>query len=96
MSKDDEVKKTLGKWLGKAKAIGQPPALGDAGGMLSRPERAATLAGDDALTQLNYKIPYATKKKIKQLALRDNITLLTMLDRMVVLFEKEHCKLGTK
>ena len=34
------------------------------------------------------------KKRIKQLAVRDNITLLVMLDRMLELYEKEHGKLG--
>jgi hypothetical protein len=36
------------------------------------------------------------KKQIKQLAVRDNITLLTMLNRMLELYEKEHGKLGAK
>ena len=48
----------------------------------------------DALTQLNFKIPRSTKKRIKALALRDNVTLLVMLDRMLELYEREHGKLG--
>ena len=44
--------------------------------------------------QLNFKIPHSTKKRIKQLAVRDNITLLTMLDRMLELYEREHGKLA--
>ena len=38
--------------------------------------------------------PSSTKKRIKQLALRDNITLLVMLDRMLELYEREYGKLG--
>ena len=51
-------------------------------------------AADDAISQLNFKIPNRLKKRIKQLAVRDNITLLTMLAHMVELYEKEHGKLG--
>ena len=60
------------------------------------PSRPAARGGEDELTQLNFKIPHSMKKRIKQLAVRDNITLLTMLDRMLELYEKEHGKLGGK
>jgi hypothetical protein len=93
---DDDVGKTLGTWLGKAKKIGQPPLPSDARDSLNRPEQARASGGEDGLTQLNFKIPHSKKKYIKQLALRDNITLLTMLDRMLELYEKEHGKLGRK
>ena len=96
MSRDDDVGKTLGKWLGKAKQIGEPPSQADTIGTLQRAERAVSYGNDEQLTQLNFKIPHSTKKRIKQLAVRDNITLLTMLDRMLELYEKEHGKLGAK
>jgi hypothetical protein len=97
MSRDDEVSKTLGNWIGKAKKIGQPPQPGEARNTLSRPEPARGYgSGGDALTQLNFKIPASTKKRIKQLAIRDNITLLVMLDRMLELYEKEYGKLSGK
>ena len=97
MSRDDDVGKTFGNWLGKAKKIGQPPQPSEAPGNLARPEHVRGYAGgEDGLTQLNFKIPHGTKKRIKALALRDNITLLTMLDRMLELYEKEHGKLGRK
>ena len=95
MSRDDDVAKTLGGWLGKAKKIGEPPRPEDIRGSLNQPERTPSPRDDD-LTQLNFKISQSTKKKIKQLAVRDNITLLTMLDRMLELYEKEYGKLGTK
>jgi hypothetical protein len=93
MSRDNEVAKTLGGWLGKAKKIGQPPDATETTGSLNRPERVRE-RGADELTQLNFKITQNTKKRIKQLALRDNITLLVMLDRMLELYEREHGKLG--
>ena len=96
MSRDDELGKTLGTWLGKAKKIGQPPQPSEVTGNLTRPEQVRGTGGEGELTQLNFKIPHSTKKRIKALALRDNITLLTMLDRMLELYEKEHGKLGRK
>ena len=94
MSRDD-VRKTLGNWLGKAKTIGDPPAASEVTGALGRPERAPSRRSD-ALTQLNYKIPVWKKRHIKQLAVRDNLTMLAMLDEMVALYEREHGKIDTK
>jgi len=96
MSSDDDVGKTLGKWLGKAKKVAEPPGPSDAKGNLKEPERAFSGAREGELTQLNFKISYAMKKRIKQLAVRDNITLLVMLSEMLELYEKKHGKLGTK
>jgi hypothetical protein len=93
MSRDDDVLKTLGGWLGKAKKIADPPKPSEAAGVLAQPERPSPQRGDD-LTQLNFKIPQSTKRRIKQLAVRDNITLLVMLDRMLELYEREYGKLG--
>ena len=94
MSRDDDVGKMLGSWLGKAKKIGQPPQPGEVKETLNRPETVRGSNSGDALTQLNFKIPRSTKKRIKALALRDNVTLLVMLDRMLELYEREHGKLG--
>jgi len=97
MSREEDVGKTLGTWLGKSKKIGEPPQPSEVTGNLARPEQVRGYgAGDDGLTQLNFKIPHGTKKRIKQLAVRDNITLLSMLDRMLELYEKEHGTLGRK
>ena len=97
MSREDDVGKTLGTWLGKAKKIAEPPGASETKGHLQQPERALSHRGhEDALTQLNFKIPRSKKKHIKQLAVRDNITLLIMLDHMVELYEKEHGKLDRK
>ena len=97
MSPDDDVGKTLGTWLGKAKKIAEPPAASETKGHLQQPERTLTHRGrEDQLVQLNFKIPARMKKHIKQLAVRDNITLLVMLDHMVELYEKEHGKLDRK
>jgi hypothetical protein len=94
MSRDDDVGKMLGSWLGKAKKIGQPPQPAEAKDTLNRPESVRASGNSDGLTQLNYKISRGTKKRIKALALRDNITLLVMLDRMLELYEREYGKLG--
>ncbi len=94
--RDDDVSKMLGSWLGKAKHIAEPPEPSEVPGSLKRAEQTGQSRGDEALSQLNFKIPVRLKKRIKQLAVRDNITLLTMLAHMVELYEKEHGKLGTK
>jgi hypothetical protein len=94
MTRENDVRKTLGTWLGKAKKLGEPPGPNEARNTLSRQEAGGGLAAGDDLTQLNFKIPHSTKKRIKALALRDNITLLVMLDRMLALYEREYGKLG--
>src|SRR5258708_3609649 len=91
MSPDEDVGKTLGGWLGKAKKIAEPPAASETKGHLQQPERTHR-GREDQLVQLNFKIPARMKKQIKQLAVRDNITLLTMLAEMVELYEKAHGK----
>ncbi len=96
MSRGDDVSKTLGKWLGKAKGIGEPPRPADTTGTLKRTERVSSYESDEELTQLNIKMSQSMKKHIKQLAVRDNITLLTMLERMLDLYEKEHGKFSAK
>jgi hypothetical protein len=93
MSRENEISKTLGTWLGKAKKIGEPPQPSEAKDTLSRPETMRGYAGD-GLVQLNFKIAQSTKKRVKQLAVRDNITLLLMFDRMLELYEREYGKLG--
>jgi hypothetical protein len=93
--RDDDVGKMLGGWLGKAKQIAEPPHPSEVPGSLNRAEQQrGHSSGEEALSQLNFKIPNRLKKRIKQLAVRDNITLLTMLAHMVELYEKEHGKLG--
>ena len=94
-SRDDDVGKMLGSWLGKAKQ--HLPHPSEVPGSLNRAEKArGNSQGDDTLSQLNFKIPNRLKKRIKQLAVRDSITLLVMLSEMVALYEKEHGKLGMK
>ena len=94
MSSGDDIGKTLGGWLGKAKKIAEPPAANETKGHLQQPERALSHGREGQLVQLNFKITARMKKRIKQLAVRDNITLLSMLEAMVELYEKAHGKLG--
>lgn len=97
MSGKEDIGKVLGPWLGKAKQFADPPQLSEARDSLKRLETIPGYGGgEDGLTQLNFKIPQSMKKRIKQLAVRDNITLLTMLDRMVELYEREYGKLDAK
>ena len=93
MSTKDDIGKSLGTWLGKAQKVGEPPPPSAARDTLSRPETVRG-AGADGLVQLNFKIAPATKKRVKQLAVRDNITILVMFDRMLELYEREYGKLG--
>jgi hypothetical protein len=94
MSREDDVTKTLGSWLGKAKKLGAPPEPTESKGTLNQPEPARGYSGDDELAQLNFKIPQGMKKRFKQLAVRDNITHHVMLERMLQLYEQEYGKLG--
>ena len=93
MSRDNEVAKTLGGWLGKAKKLGQPPEPTEVTGSLNRAERVRERDAE-GLAQLNFKVSPRTKKRTKQLAVRDNITLLVMFDRMLELYEREYGKFG--
>jgi hypothetical protein len=74
----------LRKWIGKAEQIGDPPAAD------RRVQQAAIGAGRDALVQFNVKVTPSVKKRVKQLAARDEITLTLLVARMVDLYEKEY------
>jgi hypothetical protein len=83
MSRDVDLSK-LSKWIGKARQIGEPPSLKedarDSDGVARR----------DSIVQFNVKINASVKKRIKQLAARDDIQLGMMVARMVDLYEKEY------
>lgn len=83
MSGDVDLSK-LRKWIGKARQIGEPPTP-DA----RTAQRGADAAGRDALVQFNVKVTPSVKKRLKQLAARDDIKLTTLVARMVDLYEKE-------
>jgi hypothetical protein len=72
----------LSKWIGKAKQIGEPPE--------SASVRAHQTGGRDPVVQFNVKISASVKRRIKQLAARDDLQLGTIVARMVDLYEKEH------
>ena len=77
MSRDEDVSKTLGTWLGKAKKIGAAAAVDRSQEARSIDQSQCDLTPATRPAQLNFKIPHSTKKRIKQLAVRDNITLLS-------------------
>jgi hypothetical protein len=72
----------LRTWIGKAKQIGEPPT----------PESASPRSHRDRgeLVQFNVKVSASVKKRIKQLAARDDIQLGALVERMVDLYEKEY------
>ena len=74
----------LRKWIGKAKQIGEPPAPNE------RTPQTTISTGRDALVQFNVKVSPSVKRRVKQLAARDEITLTLLVARMVDLYEKEY------
>ena len=96
MSRDDDIGKTLGTWLGKVKKIAVPPGANETKGHRQEPERSLSHHGHEDTHAAQLQNSASKKKHIKQLAVRDNITLLTMLNEMVELYEKEHGKLDRK
>ena len=83
MSGDVDLSK-LRKWIGKARQIGEPPAAD------ARAAHATDAADRDGLVQFNVKVSPSVKKRLKQLAARDDIKLTTLVSRMVDLYEKEY------
>jgi hypothetical protein len=84
MSGDVDLSK-LQKWIGKAKQIGEPPAPTP-----HAEARPFESAARDPLVQFNVKVNASVKKRLKQLAARDDIKLTTLVARMVDLYEREH------
>jgi hypothetical protein len=82
MSGDVDLTK-LRKWIGKARQIGEPPAPD------TRVTRTAS-ADRDGLVQVKPKVSPSVKKRLKQLAARDDIKLTTLVARIVDLYEKEY------
>jgi hypothetical protein len=90
MSADGEMKKSLAKWLTKAKAMPAPPApterrrsVADVGSVRSH----------EPTRQLNLKVADSTYRRIKGLAYRDRLSLVAMLDEMLELYEGARGKL---
>lgn len=75
--------KKLQKWIGKAKSIDEP-----AGGDASASQRV--VRRHDPIVQLNLKIPGSLKRRMKLLAARDDVNLMTLLARMVDEYERAH------
>jgi hypothetical protein len=75
----------LSKWIGKAQQIGEPPTPAPRG-----PRGSAASGGRDPIVQFNVKVSASVKKRIKQLAARDDIKLTVLVARMVDLYEKEY------
>jgi hypothetical protein len=83
MSRDVDLSK-LSKWIGKARQIGEPPSFKEDA------RDSAGAARRDSIVQFNVKINASVKKRIKQLAARDDIQLSMIVARMVDLYEKEY------
>jgi hypothetical protein len=80
VSRDVDVGK-LRKWIGKATTAAEPPP--------NVTDVAKQSAADD-IVQLNLKIPASLKRRLKHLAARDDVSLTTLLARMVAEYEKAH------
>lgn len=92
MSKDAEIRKTLAKWLSKAKEIPAPPGPTErrgASAVSSAPVRAS-----EPIRQLNLKVAESTYRRMKALAHRDRLSLVAMLDEMLELYEASRGKLS--
>jgi hypothetical protein len=83
MSSEVDLSK-LRNWIGKAKRIGEPPAPEVSGA------RRHIVDNRDPLIQFNVKVRASVKKRVKQLAARDEIKLSELVARMVDLYEREH------
>jgi hypothetical protein len=92
MSGDGEMKKSLTKWLTKAKTMPAPPEATEHRRHVPDGDVARTRT-HEAIRQLNLKIPDSTYRKIKALAYRDRVSLVAMLDEMVELYEEARGKL---
>ena len=84
MSSDVDLRK-LRQWIGKAKQIGEPPELTPHGA-----QARGDAGGQDPLVQFNVKVSASVKKRLKQLAARDEVKFTTLVARMVDLYEREH------
>jgi hypothetical protein len=82
MNGDVDLSK-LRKWIGKARQIGEPPPPNERGSQAAGADR-------DGLVQFNVKVSPSVKKRLKQLAARDDIKLTTLVARMVDLYEREY------
>jgi hypothetical protein len=74
----------LSRWIGKAKQIAEPPAPP------TSKAQTPDAHGHEPLVQFNVKVRASVKKRVKQLAARDDIKLEALLARMVDLYEKEY------
>lgn len=72
----------LAKWLSKAQAIPAPPDPKERRGRSKK-----------ALRQLNMKVSERAYERIKGLAYRDRLSLVSLLDEMLDLYEKERGRL---
>lgn len=84
----DSARKELTAWLGASRSRREmaPGRAPEEGGAVTSPARAEA----EVLVQLNFKIPSSLKRRIKLLAARDSISLLTLLNRMLTLYEGKH------
>ena len=84
----DSARKELTAWLGVSRSRPEMVPGGAPEGGRATTSRAP--AEVEVLVQLNFKIPRSLKRRIKLLAARDSISLLTLLNRMLKLYEGEH------
>lgn len=69
--------------------LGPPPPPEGAGGNLALPARLLA-ERSDRTEQLNLRVPPSTKKRVRLLATRDDISLSELIIRAVALYEEKH------
>ena len=94
MSAEGEAKRSLTKWLTKARTLPAPPAATER--RRSVPQESGGARSREAIRQLNLKVADSTYRRIKGLAHRDRRSLVAMLDEMLDLYEQAHGSLEEK
>lgn len=69
--------------------LGAPPPPLAAVGNLARPAPEAR-ERSERTEQLNLRVPPGLKKRVRRLAMRDDITIAEVIIRAVALYEKRH------
>lgn len=87
MSTSDAAKKV--KQLFK---LGRVPTPAETVGSLTVPARSLRREKAEPSVQLNLRVPASTKKRVRILAARDNLTLSEVVMRAIDLYEDTHGK----
>lgn len=88
MSTSDAAKKVKQMFKG----LGRVPSPAETVGSLTVPARPSPREKVEPSAQLNLRVPASTKKRVRVLAARDNLTLSEVVMRAIDLYEETHGK----